>query len=287
MSDPDTQPEPTMEEILASIRRIISEEEEGEALEAADADENGSVIEDGDLATNPEEEAPEVADEDIDPDDDFEAGLEAEMNPEDSREPELEEVAAEDPELEPTPEAQEVGQPLDLEGLDDDDDFDETVLELTEFVDLDDLDDLDDDSGMVDPVLTEAADADDLFEDPKEERAGPAPEPAADSQSGIASQTSAAAEQVAEPTPLSNIDFSTLVSEEAAAQTSTAFVGFAEQLQHSRGVALGSSARTLEELVKDLLRPMLKEWLDENLPPLAQRLVEREIAKLAGRADDK
>ena len=30
---------------------------------------------------------------------------------------------------------------------------------------------------------------------------------------------------------------------------------------------------------------MLKEWLDANLPPLVQRLVEREIAKLADRAD--
>ena len=32
---------------------------------------------------------------------------------------------------------------------------------------------------------------------------------------------------------------------------------------------------------------MLKEWLDYNLPPLVQRLVEREIGKLAGRADEK
>jgi len=278
-----------MEEILSSIRRIISEEEEGEALEAADTDEKGSVIDEGDLAADLEEGASELADEDTNADDDFEAALEAEMDPEDSREPELEETAAEEPEPEPRPAAEEAGYPLDLDGLDDEpDDFDETVLELTEFVDVEDLEgleDLDDEQAMLDPELAEVIDDDALgdLDDLDNEPAMTDPEPAAGSEPTIAPQPSS----VGEPTPLSKLDFRTLVSEEAAAQTSTAFVGFAEQLQQSRGVALGSSALTLEELVKDLLRPMLKEWLDDNLPPLAQRLVEREIAKLAGHADDK
>ena len=286
MSDPNTQPEPTMEEILASIRQIISEEEEGDAPEAPDAEETGSAVEDGDLAATLEEEAPELADEDTNADDDFEVALEAEMDPEDSREPELEEVPAEEPELEPKPGVEEADKPVELEGLADESDdfdegdfdegdFDETVLELTEFVDIDDLED---EQTMLDPELTEDAASDD-------EPATPDPEPAAESEAIVASQPANTAERVEEP--LSKLDFRALVSEEAAAQTSTAFVGFAEQLQQSRGVALGSSALTLEELVKDLLRPMLKEWLDENLPPLAQRLVEREIAKLAGHADDK
>jgi cell pole-organizing protein PopZ len=31
---------------------------------------------------------------------------------------------------------------------------------------------------------------------------------------------------------------------------------------------------------------MLKEWLDENLPALVERLVEKEIVKLVGRAEN-
>ena len=45
-------------------------------------------------------------------------------------------------------------------------------------------------------------------------------------------------------------------------------------------------ATTLEELVRELLRPMLKSWLDENLSQVVGRLVEREITKLSGNVDD-
>ena len=33
-------------------------------------------------------------------------------------------------------------------------------------------------------------------------------------------------------------------------------------------------------------RPMLKNWLDDNLPTLVRRLVEREINRISGRADE-
>ena len=41
--------------------------------------------------------------------------------------------------------------------------------------------------------------------------------------------------------------------------------------------------RNLEDIVKDMLRPMLKEWLDKNLPPMVERYVEREIVRLTRR----
>jgi cell pole-organizing protein PopZ len=44
---------------------------------------------------------------------------------------------------------------------------------------------------------------------------------------------------------------------------------------------LSSSPRTLEDLVGDLLRPLLKAWLDEHLPPLVERLVRTEIERVA------
>jgi len=40
---------------------------------------------------------------------------------------------------------------------------------------------------------------------------------------------------------------------------------------------LGNNARTLEDLVKEMLRPMLKGWLDDNLPSMVERIVRAEI----------
>ena len=40
---------------------------------------------------------------------------------------------------------------------------------------------------------------------------------------------------------------------------------------------------TLEGLVREMLRPMLKEWLDANLPDLVERVVAREVARIIGR----
>ena len=41
--------------------------------------------------------------------------------------------------------------------------------------------------------------------------------------------------------------------------------------------------QTLEDLMKDMLRPMLKAWLDENLPSLVERLVQAEIDRISRR----
>jgi uncharacterized protein len=44
---------------------------------------------------------------------------------------------------------------------------------------------------------------------------------------------------------------------------------------------LGNNARTLEDLVKEMLRPMLRSWLDDNLPGLVERLVRAEIERVS------
>jgi uncharacterized protein len=50
------------------------------------------------------------------------------------------------------------------------------------------------------------------------------------------------------------------------------------------GPSLGTGGgKTIEELVQDMLRPMLKDWLDRNLPPIVERYVEREIVRLTRR----
>ena len=52
---------------------------------------------------------------------------------------------------------------------------------------------------------------------------------------------------------------------------------------HDPGPAIDANGKTVEDLVKEMLRPMLKEWLDRNLPPMVERFVEREIVRLTRR----
>jgi cell pole-organizing protein PopZ len=46
------------------------------------------------------------------------------------------------------------------------------------------------------------------------------------------------------------------------------------------GPALGPGSRTLEDIVRDALRPLLQVWLDQHLPDLVERLVQEEIRRL-------
>ena len=44
---------------------------------------------------------------------------------------------------------------------------------------------------------------------------------------------------------------------------------------------LVANSRTLDDLVREMLRPMLKAWLDDNLPNMVERLVRAEIERVA------
>ncbi len=44
-----------------------------------------------------------------------------------------------------------------------------------------------------------------------------------------------------------------------------------------------SGETSLESLVRELLRPQLAEWLDRNLPPMVEKLVAAEIARIVGK----
>lgn len=43
---------------------------------------------------------------------------------------------------------------------------------------------------------------------------------------------------------------------------------------------------TLEDLVREMLHPMLRDWLSANLPPMVERMVQKELEKLARQAQD-
>jgi uncharacterized protein len=93
-------------------------------------------------------------------------------------------------------------------------------------------------------------------------------------------------EPAAPPRPAAAPD-NELLSSRSAAAAASALAGLAGAAAATRGMALGNGQKTIEDIVRELLRPMLKDWLDANLPPLVERLVQREIAKLAGHVDDR
>lgn len=52
------------------------------------------------------------------------------------------------------------------------------------------------------------------------------------------------------------------------------------------GMFIGNGSRTLEDMVLELMRPMLKDWLDKNLPATVERLVQKEVERISRRAKD-
>lgn len=214
MSDPNAEQEPSMEEILASIRRIISEDgDEEESAEAAAPEE----------APEPESVADEAA-------------------------PELE------PEPEPDPEpAEEV-----LELTDEVQD-DGTVVNLKTGEEVDE-----EPSAAEEDVELEMIDA----EEEPEPEPEPVPEPALE-----AAVEAAASERLVSDMPGME-SVSTLSGLAAAVDT------------HRRAVDPSIGPKTIEDLVKEVMRPMIREWLDANLPSLVERLVGREIERLTREAED-
>jgi cell pole-organizing protein PopZ len=75
-----------------------------------------------------------------------------------------------------------------------------------------------------------------------------------------------------------------LVAPETAAATASSVDGLLRTLAASRATQVYRGGPTIEDVVREELRPLLKEWLDENLPPLVERLVRAEIERVVGRA---
>ncbi len=240
MSEQGTQAEPSMEEILASIRRIISEDGEDEGAEGAAASE-AEAPEAVEAAGEPdpaEEEATPiedlmVAEEDADDEDDvLELTDIAEADPEPEPEPEPEIAAAPDPEPEPEPEPEPAPEPV-----------------------ADDPFDTGEDSDLM------AVDR------------APAPEP----------EPEPAPAPVVAPMPVANLaptpEPRSLMSEEATAAASAAF----DRLSDDMRISGEGESGTLEGLVQDLLRPMMKAWLDDNLPAIVEAAVAEEVERVARR----
>jgi uncharacterized protein len=58
-----------------------------------------------------------------------------------------------------------------------------------------------------------------------------------------------------------------------------------ETLAQPRSLALGEGSLTIEDIVREELRPILQSWLDENLPGMVERLVQKEIKRITRNVD--
>jgi cell pole-organizing protein PopZ len=91
---------------------------------------------------------------------------------------------------------------------------------------------------------------------------------------------------VAAPAPAR--DYDALVGESAAASAASAFAGLAASFKKPEAAPAPAggdmsfvSGNTVEAMVAEMLRPLLKDWLDNNLPGIVQAAVQREVERIA------
>jgi cell pole-organizing protein PopZ len=212
--------EPSMEEILASIRRIIAEDDADKSVQhpaerTADtlASSAGDARDDGETHSAPSEVAP-------------------------PREPRL------------SPTDAPVGAPRASRSS--------TILDLTQ--------------SMVSPAARPTDPASGSSHAP-EASSRPGPSEAHDAKFDDASAPESPAGD-AQSAALRGEEPGSLISSATSAAMDSAFNALAETV-------LVQNARTLEDLVREMLRPMLKVWLDDNLPGLVERLVRAEIERVS------
>lgn len=270
MSKPSPAPEPTMEEILASIRRIISDGDEMAApaspappprsaaapvpmrpatpalSEVEEPDEAEHSSDDADIfdLTDAMVAKPET----LPPDFDFDSIDVGEEEDEPADEP----VAAK-PALRSDP----VGTPL----------VEPDVLEFG----------ADEELGVPEPPAR-GVQADKPAE-------APLPPPQPPEQAARAADRQSLERGTSEPAPRSSAGASapaqgrsdpqsSLMSPQTDDAVTAAFGRLADTI-------LSRDPKTLEDLVKEMLRPMLKDWLDDNLPVLVEKLVREEIERVS------
>ena len=79
------------------------------------------------------------------------------------------------------------------------------------------------------------------------------------------------------PTPANT---TTLLSQEVAEETSNILKRFKKEVAKPEDAWKFNSGKTVEELVLELLKPHVSEWLNANLPAMVKRMVEKEMQKI-------
>lgn len=248
MSGQTPEQEPSIEEILASIRQIISDDDEG------------------------------TSDMDVEPE------SEPHTDPMPDPVPAPVEAAKPAPEEKPVPKAApkkdddilELNDPLpppsprpviDLEDALEEEDEKEFFASLDD--DADDRTDFGADAVVEEPVMEKAPDPVPAYTDPV-----PAPATAAPAKT--------------EPRPDFGVSEDSILGEAARMAALSGFSKLANNMPLERGTTPQRSpdGTTLEDILRDMLNPMLREWLDANLPVIIEKLVQKELDKLARRASD-
>jgi cell pole-organizing protein PopZ len=85
------------------------------------------------------------------------------------------------------------------------------------------------------------------------------------------------------PPPVPRAPFEGLVSPPQADQTVSSFMNLHDALSGPE-TPIGAGYKTLEQMTVEVMRPMLKEWLDTRLPSMVERLVQEEIERMVHRA---
>ena len=252
MSNPDAMPEPSMEEILASIRQIISEGEEEPATPEARPSRAAQVA-----------PAPKAVEPPPEPEDDpyaIAAGAEPEPAVEDDDEVfDLtdEMVSAPAAPSNPIPFPQPVRSDPAESGPARRPSAPQTTPTVSE----------------VDEIEFRAAPAAAEAEDPEDVR--PSVEAARQAQPDRAKSDREEAESAAWRSAASAQEaHETLLSSAAGEAVADAFGRLTRRPS-------SVDTRTMEEIVVDMMRPMLKDWLDDNLPLLVERMVRDEIERVS------
>lgn len=266
MTAASNQQEPSMEEILSSIRRIIADEQEdGEAKD--EHGENDHVL----------AEAATPAGEDM-------LDSEPEQDAEDEDIFDLTDVVSEPPEPPDASDVTEAEMPDDFDGpeeslFDDpppmaEEPIAEPLAAMDEF----------------EPVA-QAADGDAFVEtdldDEIEMTLVPESEPESEPEPEISSEP----EIVEEPAPILETAAvakqaeDMLISDATAVASASSLAKLAKVASGDKNQSVDGGGRTIEEFMADLARPMLKEWMDENLNGIVERVVEQEVKKLVRRAE--
>ena len=93
----------------------------------------------------------------------------------------------------------------------------------------------------------------------------------------------------AEPAPVAAVappvTEDSLVGESAASSAASAFAGLAASFaKPAEPTPTGGTGPTIDDLARSLLRPMLKDWLDANLPGIVEAAVKKEVERIARNA---
>ena len=142
----------------------------------------------------------------------------------------------------------------------------------------------------------QGAEGEDLAEDALEAEASPEPEPEIEPEPEPKHEPAPTPEPAPPPMPAPMEDVlqltpemvtSDIISRPTISASTDVLAELARAILNRRDVAVDEAGQniTLEGMVREMLKPLLREWLDRNLPYLIERLVKKEIDIMINRAE--